>query len=128
MRVIRVKLRTPGIYIKSPAVLEFQVKPAGTGDENYKPVEEETGIKVLANANHPDDNGKGVFSGELEVQEVNVPYQDGGEKIYDLLIDDYQSWEYRILAHKCFDCVQIFKDKVVDISDWTVEVGHGTIN
>lgn len=133
MKVIELKLRTPGIFLKRPdpsqgisvPVLTLEIEQ---GEGNWVPIEDVDDIKVLKNR---------VPTQELYVtQEVlvtgsaDVPLQGEGVNYVHLLVPDGKTWNYRITAKPCVDCVKVFRSYNMDdrINGSEVVVALGTIS
>lgn len=134
MRVFRLNLRTPGIFLDREGndfkgTLEFQMRIHREGentDDWKKP--EELGIKVIGL-----DKVNSV-STTLVLKELNVPTRDEGKREFDIIVPDTDSYDYRILATNCPDCWNLFKEikqgEILDSDDkrGRIVVGSGTIN
>ena len=127
MKVVQVSFRTPGIFIQGQVELEMQVRQVG--ESGWKPIESESRIKVLAESVSPSSEGTGSFVGNIETQSVDIPHVGESVKTYNLLMQDGEAWEYRVLAKNCFNCLQAFPSRsVVTSSDFTVWISTGSIN
>lgn len=138
MKVIQIKLRTPGIFLGEPDPEQNIKKPKlvlkvedPSGSNNWKPVEEVSGITVLADGYLPSSSVTGfVTQSQIVTGDTKVPLQGEGEKIYNLLVEDGCTFPWRIEATPCVDCVKVFRtyNRVDDIIDGTsVIVGKGEI-
>lgn len=126
MKVVQVSFRTPGVFIQGQVELEMQVRQVG-GPE-WKSIESESRIKVLAEDIKPSPEGTGSFVGSIETQSVEVPHVGESIKTYNLLMKDGETWEYRVLAKNCFNCMQAFPGRSVSDSDFTVWISSGSIS
>lgn len=130
MKIIQISVRTPGIFLgkDSPNLsgevpqLSMEVRKEGT--PNWMSVNNtESGVRIVSST-------LGVFSGSLETGSVQVPNQEDGTRVFNLLVPDQTSWEYRILAKPCLDCERLFSqqgkaDRI--LQDGSVIVGTGSI-
>ena len=114
MRVIRLKVRTPGIFLGRPdldqgipaPVLDLQIRDG----EEWKPVEEISNIKLLKENFLPSGSIQGSTSTlEVATAPIEIPLQGEGTKYYNLLVPDDGEWEFRIVATPCIDCVRMFR-------------------
>lgn len=127
MKVIQIKLRTPGVFLGVPDPEQGIPTPAltlkiQTGSE-WKNIELISDIKVLKDSFLPDTEH--YTTGSIEVQSVDVPLQGEGVKYYNLLVPDNKSWNFRIEATPCIDCVQVFQTS--GLADKVLEDGIGVI-
>ena len=133
MKVIQIKLRTPGVFLGVPDPEQGIPTPVLTlkiqDGNDWKNIELVEDIKVLKESALPDTEH--YTTGSLEVRPVDVPLQGEGVKTYNLLVPDKGSWNFRIEATPCIDCVQVFQtsglsDKILDDGVGVI-VAEGTI-
>lgn len=120
MKVIQIKLRTPGIFLGEPDPEQGIPTPNLTLKVREKGIEEEwtdineydpEKIQALSEAFLPsgsDEQGY-VTTGSIQTKEVSVPLQGEGEKVYNLRVVDGKTFEYRIEAYPCVDCVDVYR-------------------
>ena len=111
MKVIELKLRTPGIFLKEPDPSQGISTPKLTleirqGDE-WVTVDKVPDIKVLKES--VPTASLYVTQKNLETGSVKVPLQGEGTLTYQLLVSDSRSWEYRVTAYPCVDCIKVFR-------------------
>lgn len=112
MKVIELKLRTPGIFLKRPdpsqgisvPVLTLEIEQ---GENNWVPIEDVDNIQVLKNRVPSQDLF--VTQEVIATGSVDVPLQGEGVNYVHLLVPDGKTWKYRIVAKPCVDCVKVFR-------------------
>lgn len=120
MKVVQIKLRTPGIFlgqadpdqnIPTPELtLKVRELIDETPIEDWQDINGYSKIRVLPDTYLPTNMERGyVTQAQIETGSVEVPLQGEREKIYNLLVEDGKKWDYRIEANPCVDCVEVFK-------------------
>lgn len=112
MKVIQIKLRTPGLYLSKMSPLAGVPSPVLVLEiqegEEWKPVEQIPDLQVLKEGFLTEENF--MTREELEIEsEVEVPIYGEGTKFYKILVPDNKTWKYRIRATPCIECVKFFR-------------------
>lgn len=128
MRVYKLSFRTPGVFLDREGNnfkgnLEFEVEKNGEWVSA-----QEAGLQVISSS-HFSDN---IVLQTLPVTELDVPTRDEGIKVYYLLIQDNDSWNFRLVATECPDCWDFFNEidpsKILEPNrTGKIIVGEGTI-
>lgn len=135
MRVFRLSLRTPGIFLdregnEFKGALEFQLREHSEApvDEGDWKTPENLGIMVTEVV--PLDF---ISENVPEVNKISVPARDEGRKEFDIVIPDTAVYDYRIVATNCPECWTLFEETgrgvILDTGDrkGRIVVGNGTI-
>lgn len=135
MRVFRLSLRTPGIFLDREGndfkgTLEFQLRRHSTApvDEGDWETPENLGI-IVTEVVVPDVVSENIPT----VNKVVVPARDEGRKDFDIVIPDEVQYDYRIVATNCPECWTFFEETgrgtILDSNNrkGRIIVGNGTI-
>lgn len=130
MKVVEITLRTPGIFLNeshadSAPSLSLWVRKHQPEEGDWSEINSTPGIQVLTGSVEvPSIAGSIIPSGS-----VRVPRQDEGIMKYSLLMQDGETWEYRVSARPCLDCERIFSSRGEESRIWQngVVVGSGSI-
>ena len=130
MKVVRITLRTPGIFLSvghaetAPNLTLHVRKISPEQDSDWKSVNDVADIQVLSGSIEIPSVLETLQTGSVE-----VPRQDDSIRTFDLLMQDQETWEYRISAQPCLDCERIFTSRGEEARIWEhgVIVGSGSI-